>query len=137
MVEANPPIKTREIRLRGPLAPEHDIDAALAWLHNARGVLHTEKLNDHTLRLSYNLQRVCLTALETALSEVGFHLDNSLLIRLKRALYHYTEENERSRMGLTHTICAQGCATKIFAHRYTQIEHGCRDPRPEHLREYR
>jgi hypothetical protein len=89
-----------------------------------------------TLNLTYDLATITLEQIETALQEVGFHLDNSLISRFRRALYYFTEENERSNRGLSKLTCSHGCAIKIFAAQYRATKHGCRDPRPEHLRRY-
>jgi hypothetical protein len=87
------------------------------------------------LQLSYHVLDVSLEQIEAALDEAGFHLDNRLMYRLKRALYYYTEEVERANAG-----CPRGstnCTQKVYMTRYRLAAHGCRDPRPEHWREYR
>ncbi len=129
-------IKRREIQFRGPTDSSLNADGAIFLLADVEGVLATEKLGELTLAVEYDLSHITLEQIEKALAEVGFHLDNSLINKLKRALYYFTEDNERQNLGLSKLTCAQGCAVKVFAARYRQISHGCRDPRPEHLRRY-
>ena len=48
----------------------------------------------------YDLRRITLQRIENALSELGYHLDNSLLCKLKRALFHYAEETQRENLAI-------------------------------------
>lgn len=127
-------LKHREIGFR-ELHPNPDqAGAAVAFLAGIEGVLATEALSSTLLRVSYDVLAVTLRELEDALRDLGLHLDNRLLPRLRRALYYYTEETLRANCG-----CPQGtsnCTKKVFATRYRHIEHGCRDQRPEHWRRY-
>ncbi len=96
------------------------------------GVQESSVLTDHQLQVGYDLTHVSLQQIESSLQDQGFHLDNSLLCKLKRALYYYTEENERINRGL------QGpeANTQVYVNRYQRLPHGCRDERPEHWRNY-
>ena len=68
------------------------------------------------------------------LQEVGFHLDNSVISKLKRALFYYAEDTQLANMGYDH---AESKSTlEIFINRYNQLPHGCRDERPMHYRRY-
>ncbi len=129
-------IKLRELAFRGPSSPSLTADSALPLLTEVEGVQQATRLDPLRIEVTYDLRMVTLEQIEYALQEVGFHLDNSLIFRLKRALYYFTEDNQRQNMGLTKLSCAQGCAIKIFASRYQRLKHGCQDVRPEHLRQY-
>ncbi|MDH5396346.1 MAG: hypothetical protein OEW97_08715 [Gammaproteobacteria bacterium] len=98
------------------------------------GIIHAEALSDTHMIVSYDLRYFTLEDIEELLSTVGFHLENNLLIKLKRALYRYTEDTERANMG-----CPKGqsnCTRGVFINRYQQLPHGCRDKRPDHWRNY-
>jgi hypothetical protein len=127
-------IKHREIAFR-ELHPNLDqAGTAVRFLSQVEGVVSSEAASTTVVRLSYDVLAVTLKELEDALQELGLHLDNRLLLRVKRALYYYTEDTLRANCG-----CPQGpsnCTKKVFATRYQQIEHGCRDQRPEHWRRY-
>ncbi len=129
-------LKHRDIRFRGPSDPALNARSALPILGEVDGIHKTSLRDKMTLHLTYDLATITLEQIETALQEVGFHLDNSLISRFRRALYYFTEENERSNRGLSKLTCSHGCAIKIFAAQYRATKHGCRDPRPEHLRRY-
>ena len=127
-------IKHREIvfcSLHPDPAQAHN---AMLLFSDLSGIVHQELLGAHRLRVSYDIRYITLQALEEALIEVGFHLDNSLMSKLKRALYYYTEEVHRENIG-----CLQGksnCTRDIFVNRYGRLQHGCRDERPSHWRKY-
>ncbi len=127
-------IKHREIHFRDLHPERNDARSAAEFLNQVDGVLTTEPVTPIHLNLSYDLARVCLEEIEAALDELGLHLDNGLMYRIKRALYHYTEDNCRENCG-----CERGdsnCMKRVFAKRYEALEHGCRDHRPEHWRRY-
>jgi hypothetical protein len=113
--------------------PRQAESAALA-LADMQGVIHVQLESPLFLSISYNVLQITLEQIEARLCKMGFHLDNRLVYRLKRALAYYTEETVRVNNG-----CAKGesnCTQKIFADRYARGDHGCRDHRPEHWRRY-
>ena len=86
------------------------------------------------MQVTYQLPNISLRLIEESLTELGFHLDNSLLIKMRRAVVYYTEETQCANLG-----CAEGqsnCTVKVFINRYQRIKHGCRDQRPKHWRKY-
>lgn len=127
-------IKHREI-LFDPLHPDsNQARTAAGLLEEIDGILQARALSPTSLVVRYDLGRITLEAIDQLLSDTGFHLDNSLLSKLKRSLFHYTEETLRANVG-----CEQGqsnCTRKVFIQRYEQLPHGCRDERPEHWRHY-
>jgi len=113
--------------------PNQARQAALV-LADVSGVLRVEPVEPLLLAVSYDLMMLRLQDIDDVLRELGLHLDNNLMMRLKRALYYYTEETIRANWG-----CPRGesnCTQKVFARRYQTIDHGCRDHRPEHWRRY-
>ena len=69
------------------------------------GVHRVEVITQETLEIHYHLLAICLADIETLLEHNGFHLDNRLVFKIKRALYHYMEETQRANLG-----CAKGDA---------------------------
>ncbi|MGV6857839.1 MAG: hypothetical protein ACWA5X_02590 [bacterium] len=136
MIEAAPIIKQREIGVRGPCGAEFKADGMLHLLSDVEGVCEISKKNEYFVNVSYDLLIISLEQLETALSEVGFHLDNSLLTKLKRAFHYYSEETQRANLGLGKLTCQDGCAIKVFVKHYQARQHGCRDHRPDHFKRY-
>ncbi|MFZ0791753.1 MAG: hypothetical protein WAM94_19235 [Chromatiaceae bacterium] len=127
-------IKHREIAFRELHPNANQAHTAAGFLAGVDGVLASEPASPTLLRVRYDVLAVTLKEIEDALRDLGLHLDNRLMLRLKRALYYYTEETLRANCG-----CPDGpsnCTRKVFATRYQHMEHGCRDQRPEHWRRY-
>ena len=115
------------------LDPDQVRSAAL-WLQGVAGVQTVELLPPHALALVYDLRLVTLERIEHALSELGYHLDNSLLCKLRRALFYYTEETQRENLAIVQD--GEIIQREVFVNRYQRVTHGCRDPQPEYWREY-
>lgn len=127
-------IKQRDI-LFHPLHPDpRPARSAAILLHDVDGVEYVEALTETRLLVRYELRQITLAIIEEALIEIGFHLDNALLIKLKRALYCYSEETERANLGCP--PCQVKTTREVFAKHYRNRDHGCRDPRPLHWRQY-
>ncbi len=127
-------IKDREIAFRGPHDEPRQAATAARILANVDGVLRTEAVHPHLLRVRYDITCITLQVIEEFLSELGFHLDNSLMSKLKRALFYYAEEAQQASLG-----CKRGrgnCTQAVFIQRYQQLKHGCRDDRPDYWRRY-
>lgn len=130
----NDVIKHREICFRGPHPDPHQAQTAMLILSDVEGIIQVEPHNTQMIVVTYDVSLISLQIIDAFLSELGFHLDNSLLMKLRRALYYYTEELQQDVMG-----CARGrgnCTQDVFINRYRQLEHGCRDVRPDHWRHY-
>ncbi len=118
-----------------PLHPDPDqAESAVLLLSDVAGILEASRASSHCVEVAYDLHRITLRILEEALIELGFHLDGSLLIKLRRALFYYSEETQRANLGYRQDI---NSTRDIFVNRYRQLPHGCRDGRPTHWRDYR
>jgi hypothetical protein len=127
-------IKHREICFMSPQADNNPADSAIALLNEIEGILETHHSNEYNISVTYELGKITLSDIEDILQEVGFHLDNSIISKLRRALFYYAEETQLANMGYEH---AQSKSTlEIFINRHNQLPHGCRDERPTHLRRY-
>ncbi|OOZ38617.1 hypothetical protein BOW53_14860 [Solemya pervernicosa gill symbiont] len=127
-------IKHREIIFCELHFDKNQGQTALLLLSDIEGVHHLRVSEKGTLHISYNLQLISLKIIEDALIELGFHISSNLLNKLKRALYHYTEETQRANLGCCRDN--DNCTREIFINRYQRIRHGCRDERPTHWRKY-
>ena len=78
-------IKHREIGFRGPHPDARQAHSATLLLHDVDGIMHVKPLDDMRIAVSYDLRKLTLAELEAALQEIGFHLDNGVLYKLKRA----------------------------------------------------
>lgn len=86
------------------------------------------------LHVRYNVCEYTLEGLETALSSQGFHLDNSLLNKLRRALAYYCESVQRRNVAANEPdIKSQQAFMKV----YERQLHGDCDETPEEWRDYK
>ncbi len=128
--------KQRAIRFC-PLHPDPDqAENASLLLAEWQVIQSSVCVSDRMIDITYDLVDITLTEIEEALVELGFHLDNSLMCKLRRALYAFTEENERANLKARPTRQIPNDAQDVFVSRYQKLRHGCRDTRPRHWREY-
>jgi len=127
-------IKRRDILFMSPQADNDPASAAIMLLSEVDGILDATRLHNYGINICYHLGKITLCDVEDALQAVGFHLDNSVLSKLKRALFYYAEDTQLANMGYDH---AESKSTlEIFINRYNQLPHGCRDGRPVYYRRY-
>ncbi|MBS0003355.1 MAG: hypothetical protein KFF45_09810 [Thioalkalivibrio sp.] len=128
-------VRTREFIFRGPHHEADQAPSAALLLADSPMVSEVSVAGPNRVLASYDLREVSFSEIESALEELGFHLDNSLLTRLRRAYYAYCEDTRRANMQVS-SNCFGHCARRIFVRHYQQSEHGCRDQRPSHWRSY-
>ena len=126
--------KTREIRFKD-FPPGQ---AAQAWrsLAALRGVRVEAGPDELTLIVHYNVLDFTLQLLDEALTNAGFHLDRSLLIRLHRALIYYVEDTQLHNMEAPEKRLkrsSEDAYVKAWEHR----PHGDHDDTPPEWREYK
>lgn len=89
---------------------------------------------DTTLVVRYKVTQYTLQGLEKALEAQGFHLDNSLLQKLRRALIYFCENVQRENLAIN---APDAKSQQVFARVYEQHLHGDKDETPEEWREYK
>lgn len=129
------PIKQREIQFRSFNPEENQALSAMRMLADMDGIVYLNMVHSQCLIVHYDLYHLTLAEIEQLLKGVGFHLDNNLMAKLKRALYGYTEETERANMGIDNSQLQT--TRQVFIRHYQNRPHGCRDQRPHHWRHYR
>jgi len=124
--------KTREIVFH-PL-PVGQVERARVLLQGLEGLEVTIGAGFNTLLVRYHVCEYTLEGLETALSSQGFHLDNNLLCKLKRALAYFCEGVQRSNVEANEPdIKSQQAFMKVYERRL----HGDSDETPEEWRDYK
>ena len=86
--------------------------------------------------VAYDLHEHSLQELEGALEDKGYHLDNTLMSKLTRALIHYVEETQLHNLGAPERRLkrsSQEAYVKAWEHR----PHGDHDETPPEWREYK
>ena len=125
--------KTREIRFKD-FPPGQ---AAQAWrsLAALRGVRVEAGPDALTLIVHYNVLDFTLRLLDEALTNAGFHLDRSLLIRLHRALIYDVEDTQVHNLRSPERLIQQ--SHEVYIQAYAHHLHGDRDETPPELREFK
>jgi hypothetical protein len=127
-------VQIRDIGFHSPHPDPRRAESATRLVAGLPGVLRARAIGARRLRIRYHLAQVCLCSIEACLVEHGFHLEGNVLARLQRAVVHYAEETLRANLA-----CPRGsgnCTQKVFVNRYRHRDHGCRDSRPTHWRQY-
>lgn len=96
--------------------------------------LQVMRQGERALIVQYNVADHTLETLETLLTEQGFHLEATLLIRLKRALIYHVERVQRENLGKPE-VKTKNYQPHIQV--WDQRPHGDRDETPQEWRQYR
>lgn len=128
-------LRSRELVFCRPHWEADQAPSAALLLADSPMVSEVSVSGPNRVLIRYDLLEVTFAEIEAALQELGFHLDNSLLTRLRRAYYQYCEETRRANLKVR-SNCFGHCARRIFVREYQKHEHGCRDQRPDHWRSY-
>lgn len=131
--ESRDRIKHRDIRFCRLHPDQQQAHSASLMLSDVEGIHLLRPHDPYLLQVSYDITLLNLNLIEDVLLDLGFHLDNSLLVKMMRALHYYTEEVEWANLGIED---ARGADRQVFINRYQRLRHGCRDERPEHWRSY-
>jgi len=124
--------KNREIVFNA--LPVGQAARALNLLQGMEGLEVAAGEDGNHLWVRYQVCEYTLEGLETALTSQGFHLDNSLLYKLKRALAYFCENVLRGNIAANEPdIKSQQAFMKVYEHHL----HGDRDETPEEWRDYK
>ncbi|HWR76820.1 MAG TPA: hypothetical protein VN283_06400 [Thiobacillus sp.] len=124
--------KSREIVFHA--LPAGQAERALILLEGLDGLVVTVGPDGSRLLVRYHICEYTLEGLETALASQGFHLDNSLLCKLRRTLAYFSESVQRRNVAADEPdIKSQQAFMKV----YERHLHGDRDDTPEEWRGYK
>lgn len=124
--------KNREIVFHS--LPDGQAERALSLLVGLEGLAVTLGEDGYRLLVRYHVCEYTLEGLETALASQGFHLDNSLLCKLKRSLAYFCESVQRRNLAANEPeIKSQQAFIKV----YERHLHGDCDETPEEWRSYK
>ena len=97
------------------------------------GVVAQPHPAEHRVTVHYDVLAHTLQMLEQHLQSSGFHLDSSLLQKIKRAIIYYTEDVQRDNMHIPeHPTKTRDVYVQMWGHH----PHGDHDDTPEELRRY-
>lgn len=125
--------KTREIRFR-PLPPGQ-VERAVESLGHLSRLFVDRGARPLSVVVRYSIMDYSLEVLESALIDAGFHLDQSLYVKLCRALVHFCEETQRHNLLSPERLIKQ--SNEVYIKAYAHHPHGDHDDTPPELREYK
>lgn len=92
-------------------------------------------LHKRAIEVDYDLSDYTLRDLENHLEDRGYHLDNTLMSKLVRALVHYTEDTQLRNLHAPERLIKKSHEAYIQA--WEQHPHGDHDDTPPEWREYK
>jgi hypothetical protein len=98
--------------------------------------LHAEALvPKRAVEVDYDLSDYTLRELEDHLVDRGYHLDNTLMSKIVRALVHYAEDTQLRNMQAPERLIKK--SHEAYVQAWEQHPHGDRDDTPQDWREYK
>ena len=94
------------------------------------------KFEKRALGVEYELTQHTLAELEDHLEDKGYHLDNTLMSKLTRALIHYVEETQLHNMVVTEKRLKPS-PEEAYVKAWETRPHGDHDDTPPEWREYK
>lgn len=123
--------KRREIVFHA--LPPGQVERALDLLGGLPGLTVT-RVDSGAVEIRYCVQDYTLEWIESALMQQGFHLEATLLIRIRRALAYYSERVQRQNLRLPEV---QTKNYKAHVEAWQKRPHGDHDETPAEWRQYK
>ncbi len=89
------------------------------------------------LGVAYDLRQHSLHELEGSLEDKGYHLDNTLMSKMMRALIYYVEETQLHNLEAPHKPLKSTQSEVGYTHAWERHPHGDHDDTPPEWREYK
>ena len=115
--------------------PPGQVPEAADYLEKFEHLKAEAELPKRAVAVTYTLTEHTLLELEDNLIEQGYHLDNTLLSKLMRALVHYTEEVQLKNLHAPERLTKNH--NEAYVHAWEQHAHGDHDATPLEWREYK
>ncbi len=132
----NPDLKKRREILFAKFPPGQVPEAA----DDLRRVEHLETVEPQyerrTVGVAYELTHHTLQELEDHLVDKGYHLDNTLMSKLMRALIHYVEETQLHNLDAPERRLKRS-SQEAYVKAWEHHPHGDHDETPPEWREYK
>ncbi|THF60702.1 hypothetical protein [Pseudothauera rhizosphaerae] len=125
--------KERELRFKA--LPPGQVEAAFRSLCLLKGLQVERRANPLALTVRYSVLDYSLETIEDALHEAGFELDNTLYMKLVRALVYFCEETQRHNLASPERLIKQ--SNEVYIQAWNHHQHGDHDDAPPELREYK
>lgn len=126
-------VKQRELRFK--TLPPGQVERAWRVLRMLKDLQVERGARETGLIVRYSVLDYTLEALEDALRNAGFALDNTLYMKLVRALVYFSEETQRHNLMSPERLIKQ--SNKVYIQAWAHQVHGDHDDTPLELREYK
>ena len=90
--------RCRLIHLKPSDMPEKQAQAACEALTGVDGILLAAPFSDQSIHIIYSLNHLSFELVTDLLGELGFDMDDSILISLRNTIYCFLEDNARDNM---------------------------------------
>ena len=137
LVTPNKPLPIRKERSvlfsKFPPGQVPEASDVLAKIEHLEVEPHVER---RSVDVAYDLREHSLEELETTLEDKGFHLDNTLLSKMIRALIYYVEETQLHNLDAPDRQLKKS-QNEAYTHAWECHPHGDHDDTPPEWREYK
>jgi hypothetical protein len=116
--------------------PPGQVPEAADDLQHLESVEVDPKFEKRSVSVAYELTDHTLRELDEHLVEKGFHLDNTLLTKLTRALIYYVEDTQLHNIDAPERRLKRS-AQEAYGQAWEQHPHGDHDETPPEWREYK
>lgn len=116
--------------------PPGQVPEAADDLSHLEQVAVEARYERRSLGVGYDLQQHTLRELEEHLEDKGYHLDNTLMSKLTRALIHYVEETQLHNMVVPEKRLKPS-PEEAYVKAWETRPHGDHDDTPPEWREYK
>jgi hypothetical protein len=123
--------KHREIRFSKLKMDQ--VEQAFVLLSGLDGLTVSPGIVPHGISVWYEITDYTMAGLEAALTDQGFHLDNTLYCKLVRALVYFVEETQLRNMRQPERLIKK--SHEVYSKAWEHHPHGDHDDTPVDLRE--
>ena len=116
--------------------PPGQVPEAAGDLERLEEVDIEPKFERRSLGVAYDLQNHTLKELDEHLIDKGYHLDNTLMSKLTRALIYYVEDTQLHNLGAPEKPLKRS-SQEAYVHAWEQRPHGDHDDTPPEWSQYK
>jgi len=116
--------------------PPGQVPEAAGDLQALEALAVEPRFEKRSLGVHYDLQQHTLRELDDHLIDKGYHLDNTLMSKLTRALIYYVEETQLHNIGAPEKRLKRS-AQEAYVQAWEHRPHGDHDDTPPEWREYK
>ncbi|SBT07789.1 conserved hypothetical protein [Candidatus Accumulibacter aalborgensis] len=116
--------------------PPRQVSEATDFLARIEQLEVERRDQERAVGVAYDLHDHCLQELEGALEDKGYHLDNTLMSKMMRALIYYVEETQLHNLDAPLRPLKRS-QSEAYTHAWERHPHGDHDDTPPEWREYK